>query len=159
MVAMSRRTAAQTLSTVSTILSRQARAHDSAALEGDAAHLRTDALTSAGGLAGLALVEITGVVAFDSITALVVASAIVVAGIRIIRRSSGVLVDEVLPAEEMDRIVRGALLAHSVKFAASSAAESVRSMPHRSNAATRTAVSDAPLSTRSMRPRLWAISR
>ena len=89
---------------VSTVLSRQARAHESPALEGDAAHLRTDALTSAGVLAGLALVEITGVVAFDSITALVVASAIVVAGIRIIRRSSGVLVDEALPGEEMDRI-------------------------------------------------------
>lgn len=89
---------------VSTILSRQARLHESPALEGDAAHLRTDALTSAGVLVGLALVEITGVVAFDSITALVVASAIVVAGIRIIRRSSGVLVDEALPDEEMDRI-------------------------------------------------------
>lgn len=89
---------------VSTILSRQARAHESLALEGDAAHLRTDALTSAGVLVGLALVEVTGVVAFDSITALVVASAIVVAGLRIIRRSSGVLVDEALPDEEMDRI-------------------------------------------------------
>ncbi|HEX3173259.1 MAG TPA: cation diffusion facilitator family transporter [Solirubrobacterales bacterium] len=89
---------------VSTVLSRQARAHDSAALAGDAAHLRTDALTSAGVLAGLALVEITGVVAFDSITALLVAVAIVVAGLRIIRRSSGVLVDEALPEDEMDRI-------------------------------------------------------
>lgn len=89
---------------VSTVLSRQAKAHDSPALEGDAAHLRTDALTSAGVVAGLALVEITGVVAFDSITALIVAAAIVTAGIRIIRRSSGVLVDEVLPDEEMDRI-------------------------------------------------------
>ena len=55
-------------------------------------------------LGGLLLVEITGVVAFDSITALVVAAAIVVAGLRIIRRSSGVLVDEALPDEEMDRI-------------------------------------------------------
>jgi cation diffusion facilitator family transporter len=89
---------------VSGVLYRQARTHDSAALEGDAAHLRTDALTSAGVLVGLGLVEMTGVVAFDSITALVVAAAIVWAGIRIIRRSSGVLVDEVLPAEEMDRI-------------------------------------------------------
>jgi cation diffusion facilitator family transporter len=89
---------------VSGVLSRQAREHDSAALEGDAAHLRADALTSAGVLVGLALVEITGVVAFDSITALVVAAAIVWAGIRIIRRSSGVLVDEVLPKGEMDRI-------------------------------------------------------
>jgi cation diffusion facilitator family transporter len=89
---------------VSTILLRQARAHDSPALEGDAAHLRTDALTSAGVLAGLALVQITGIVAFDSITALIVAAAIVTAGIRIIRRSSGVLVDEALPDAEMDRI-------------------------------------------------------
>lgn len=89
---------------VSTILSRRAREHDSAALEGDAAHLRTDALTSIGVLVGLGLVEVTGAAAFDSITALLVAAAIVWAGLTIIRRSSGVLVDEVLPPEEMDRI-------------------------------------------------------
>jgi cation diffusion facilitator family transporter len=89
---------------VSTVLSRQARLHDSAALEGDAAHLRTDALTSIGVLVGLALVQITGAAAFDSITALVVAGAIVWAGLAIIRRSSGVLVDEALPGAEMDRI-------------------------------------------------------
>jgi cation diffusion facilitator family transporter len=89
---------------VSTVLSRQARAHESPALEGDAAHLRTDALTSAGVLVGLSIVQITGVVAFDSITALIVAAAIVVAGVRIIRRSSGVLVDEALPDAEVDRI-------------------------------------------------------
>ena len=89
---------------VSTVLSRQARAHDSAALEGDAAHLRTDALASVGVLVGLALVQITGIAAFDSITALVVAVAIVWAGLSIVRRSSGVLVDEALPDAEMDRI-------------------------------------------------------
>jgi cation diffusion facilitator family transporter len=89
---------------VSTVLSRQAKEHDSPALEGDAAHLRTDAMTSAGVLVGLSLVQITGNAAFDSITALFVAAAIVVAGIRIVRRSSGVLVDEALPGEEMDRI-------------------------------------------------------
>ncbi|HXS48007.1 MAG TPA: cation diffusion facilitator family transporter, partial [Solirubrobacterales bacterium] len=89
---------------VSTILYRQAKEHDSPALEGDAAHLRTDALTSAGVFVGLATVEITGIVAFDSITALIVAGAIVTAGLRIIRRSSGVLVDEALPDAEMDRI-------------------------------------------------------
>jgi cation diffusion facilitator family transporter len=89
---------------VSTVLSRQARAHDSAALEGDAAHLRTDALASVGVLVGLLLVKITGASAFDSITALVVAGAIVWAGLAIVRRSSGVLVDEALPSAEMDRI-------------------------------------------------------
>jgi len=89
---------------VSGMLSRTARRTDSPALEGDAAHLRTDALTSGGVLVGLALVEITGAAAFDSITALVVAVAIVWAGIRIIRRSSGVLVDEALPEREMDLV-------------------------------------------------------
>ena len=89
---------------VSGVLYRQARVHESPALEGDAAHLRTDALTSAGVLLGLALVQLTGIDAFDSITALVVAAAIVSAGINIIRRSSGVLVDETLPDAEMDRI-------------------------------------------------------
>ncbi|HEX7245895.1 MAG TPA: cation diffusion facilitator family transporter [Solirubrobacterales bacterium] len=89
---------------VSTVLSRQAIRHDSPALEGDAAHLRADAMTSAGVLLGLGLVGLTGDAAFDSITALIVAGAIVVAGIRIIRRSSGVLVDEALPADELDRI-------------------------------------------------------
>ena len=89
---------------VSSVLSRQAKAHESQALEGDAAHLRTDAMTSAGVLFGLALVQVTGDAAFDPITALVVAVAIVWAGFRILRRSSAVLVDEVLPAAEMDRI-------------------------------------------------------
>jgi cation diffusion facilitator family transporter len=89
---------------VSSVLSRQAKAHESQALEGDAAHLRTDAMTSAGVLFGLALVQVTGDAAFDPITALVVAVAIVWAGFRILRRSSAILVDEVLPAAEMDRI-------------------------------------------------------
>jgi len=89
---------------VSSVLSRQAKAHESQALEGDAAHLRTDAMTSAGVLFGLALVQITGDAAFDPITALVVAVAIVWAGFRILRRSSGVLVDETLPEAELDRI-------------------------------------------------------
>ncbi|MET0957567.1 MAG: cation diffusion facilitator family transporter [Solirubrobacterales bacterium] len=89
---------------VSTFLYRRARTLRSPALEGDAAHLRTDAMTSGGVLVGLALVEITGLDAFDSITALVVAVAIVWSGIRIMRRSSGVLVDEALPDEEMNRI-------------------------------------------------------
>jgi cation diffusion facilitator family transporter len=89
---------------VSSVLSRQAKAHESQALEGDAAHLRTDAMTSAGVLLGLALVQITGDAAFDPITALVVAVAIVWAGFRILRRSSAVLVDETLPEAELDRI-------------------------------------------------------
>jgi cation diffusion facilitator family transporter len=89
---------------ISGFLGHQARRFDSPALEGDAAHLRTDAMTSIGVLAGLLLVEITGANAFDSIAALAVAVAIVASGLRIITRSSRILVDEVLPADEMDRI-------------------------------------------------------
>jgi cation diffusion facilitator family transporter len=102
---------------VSANLYRQARIHESPALEGDAAHLRTDALTSAGVLVGLGLVEITGAAAFDSITALLVAGAIVWAGISIIRRSSGVLVDETLPAAEMDRIEQAIATARTPEVA------------------------------------------
>jgi cation diffusion facilitator family transporter len=86
---------------VSGYLYRQARITDSPALEGDAAHLRTDALTSAGVLVGLVLVEVTGIDILDPMTALLVAGAIVMAGIRILTRSSRVLVDEVLPDEEL----------------------------------------------------------
>lgn len=89
---------------VSGYLRRQARRYDSAALEGDAAHLRADALTSVGILVGLVLVQITGNSAFDPIAALVVAAAIVVAGIRILGGSSRVLMDSSPPREEMDRI-------------------------------------------------------
>jgi cation diffusion facilitator family transporter len=86
---------------VSAYLSRQARATDSPALESDAAHLRTDAATSFGVLLALVLVQVTGVQEFDPIVALLVAGAIVYAGIRIISRSSRVLVDEALPDEEL----------------------------------------------------------
>ncbi|HET8975630.1 MAG TPA: cation diffusion facilitator family transporter [Solirubrobacterales bacterium] len=89
---------------VAAFLRRQARKHSSPALAGDAAHLGTDALTSVGVLIGLALVEITGASAIDSAVAIAVAVAIVYAGINLIRRASGALVDESPPPEEMDRI-------------------------------------------------------
>jgi cation diffusion facilitator family transporter len=96
---------------VSSYLYRQARRHDSPALEGDAAHLRTDAWTSLAVLVGLVLIEITGIEELDSIVALLVASAIVYAGIRLLSRSSRVLVDEALPAEELD-VVRESVSAN-----------------------------------------------
>jgi cation diffusion facilitator family transporter len=89
---------------VSAFLARRARQTESAALEGDAAHLRTDALTSFGVLAGLVLVQVTGAQWIDPAVALAVAAAIVVAGVRLITRSSRVLVDEALPEEERKAI-------------------------------------------------------
>jgi cation diffusion facilitator family transporter len=91
---------------VSRFLSRQARLQNSPALAGDAAHLGTDALTSAGVLVGLFLVQITGANAIDSVVAIVLAGVIVVTGVRLLRRSTSVLVDEAPPPEEMDRIER-----------------------------------------------------
>jgi cation diffusion facilitator family transporter len=96
---------------VSTYLYANARRTDSPALEGDAAHLRADALTSTGVLVGLILVETTGIVELDAVTALVVAGAIVFAGVRILDRSSRVLVDEALPDSEL-RAIRSAVDQH-----------------------------------------------
>jgi cation diffusion facilitator family transporter len=89
---------------VSTFIYRRARQTDSAALAGDAAHLRTDALTSAGVLAGLVAVELTGARWLDPAVALAVAAAIVWSGVRILSRSARVLVDEALPREELQAI-------------------------------------------------------
>jgi cation diffusion facilitator family transporter len=89
---------------VSTIIARGARATDSAALAGDAAHLRTDALTSAAVLVALALVKLTGAQWIDPAVALAVAAAIVVTGVRLLSRSTRVLVDESLPESEVAAI-------------------------------------------------------
>ena len=89
---------------VSSYIQRRARLTGSPALEGDAAHLRTDALTSAGVLLGLVLVQATGASWLDPAVALVVAAAIVGSGIRILLGSSRVLVDETLPEDELEAI-------------------------------------------------------
>lgn len=89
---------------VSTYLYRQARITQSPALEGDAAHLRTDAMTSFGVLIGLVLVQFTGNEVLDPVAALLVAVAIIWAGVRIVMRSSRVLVDETLPESELEAV-------------------------------------------------------
>jgi cation diffusion facilitator family transporter len=94
---------------VSAWLFRRARETESAALEGDAAHLRTDAYTSLGVLVGLALVHWTGWTWVDPAVALVIACAIVVTGLRLVARSWRVLVDEALPEDELEAI-RAAIL-------------------------------------------------
>ncbi len=91
---------------VSAHLFRRADATDSPALQGDAEHLRTDALTSVGVLVALVLVAITGVDALDPITAMLVAGAIVFSGVRLITRSSRVLVDEAIPDAELAEVQR-----------------------------------------------------
>jgi cation diffusion facilitator family transporter len=89
---------------VSGVLGRRARQTDSPALEADAAHLRTDAATSAAVLLGLVLVQVTGATWLDPVIALAVATAIVYSGIKLLLRASRVLVDEALPPEELDAV-------------------------------------------------------
>jgi len=97
---------------VSAVIARTAHATASPALAGDAAHLRTDAYTSLAVLAGLALVELTGAEWLDPVVALLVAGAIVRAGVRLLMGSSRALVDEALPEDE-----RAAIHAQVVAFA------------------------------------------
>jgi cation diffusion facilitator family transporter len=89
---------------VSRTLKARAQATGSPALAADAAHLSTDMLSSGGVLAALVLVAATGWDWLDPVVALVVAAVVAVAGVRILTRSSRVLVDETLPDPELDTI-------------------------------------------------------
>jgi cation diffusion facilitator family transporter len=91
---------------VSTIIARGGRRTHSPALEGDAAHLRTDAASSLVVLVALVLVKITGAQWIDPVAALLVAAGIVVTGMRLLLRAGGVLVDQSLPLEETRKIMR-----------------------------------------------------
>jgi cation diffusion facilitator family transporter len=85
---------------LSRYLHRVAQETDSLALEADAEHLRTDVLTSVGVLAGLALVHVTGLAGFDSVSALLVALLILYAAWRLSRNALRLLMDARLPAGE-----------------------------------------------------------
>ena len=85
-------------------LHRAAKRTESPALAGDAAHLGTDALTSAAVLIGLVLVAVTGAQWIDPVVALAVACVIVITGVRLLAQSSRVLVDESLPPAEVEAI-------------------------------------------------------
>jgi cation diffusion facilitator family transporter len=89
---------------VSSWLFRRGREMSSPALEGDAAHLRTDAYTSIGVLVGLGLVSVTGWDWLDPVVALIISAGIVVTGVRLTMGSLRVLVDEALPDDEQAAI-------------------------------------------------------
>ena len=89
---------------VSTVIGRRARASGSPALAGDAAHLRTDAMTSGAVLIGLVLVKATGAQWVDPAVALAVACVILITGVRVLATASQVLVDTSLPRTELDEI-------------------------------------------------------
>lgn len=80
----------------------------SIALEADARHLMTDVWTSAGVVAGVAAVWLTGWQRLDPLIALAVAAHIVWAGYELVRRSAQGLLDRALPPEQL-RVLEGAL--------------------------------------------------
>lgn len=96
---------------VALVLLRAGRRYHSVALEADARHLLTDVWTSAGVLAGVVAVSLTGWQRLDPIVALAVAANIVWMGTRIVRSSVLGLMDTALPAGELEK-VRGALEPH-----------------------------------------------
>ena len=89
---------------VSQVLMRAGRRYNSIALEADARHLITDVWTTAGVLAGVALVWLTGWIILDPIIALLVAVNIIFTGYRLLIRSGRGLLDMSLPPEELTSV-------------------------------------------------------
>ena len=86
---------------VGLMLVRSGRRLTSITAESDGRHLLTDVWTSAGVIAGVGVVAATGWERLDPLIALAVAVGIVVTGVRLVRRSSGGLMDRALsPAEQ-----------------------------------------------------------
>jgi len=89
---------------VSRKLLKVSRATDSIALEADARHLTTDVWTSAGVLAGLVAVNLTGATILDPIIAILVALLIIKAAYDVLKKAFGGLIDTSLPKEEESSI-------------------------------------------------------
>ena len=86
---------------VSMRLRRVARRTGSPAIEGEAAHLASDVVTSAGTALGLALVAATGWTPLDAIVGIAIAAYVVAVGARLAWRAVQVLLDSSLPADEI----------------------------------------------------------
>ena len=99
---------------VAIVLLRAARRHHSVSLEANAHHLLTDVWTSAGVLAGVCAVLLTGWRWLDPVAALAVAFMIVRTAVDIMRRSVHGLMDTALSSEDQERL-RRALEPHLVE--------------------------------------------
>lgn len=89
---------------ISRHLLRVAAATDSPALLADAHHLRVDVYTSAGVLAALALIQLTGLRLLDPLIALGVAALIFRVAWSLTQQAGGSLLDETLPSGEQQRL-------------------------------------------------------
>lgn len=87
-------------------LIRIGREQDSIVLTADGRHLMADVWTTAGVVAGVALVAATGWRWLDPVIALLVAANIVVTGSLLVRRSAAGLMDRALEPHELERVNR-----------------------------------------------------
>jgi cation diffusion facilitator family transporter len=107
---------------VARVLLRAGRRYHSITLEADAKHLMTDVWTSGGVVAGVALVGLTGWAPLDPLVAIAVAVNIIWAGIQLVRRSAGGLLDTAIPEPEqrlvgevLDRYVAQGIEFHALR--------------------------------------------
>jgi cation diffusion facilitator family transporter len=91
---------------VARVLLRASKRYSSITLEANSQHLMTDVWTSAGVLAGVGAVALTGWERLDPIVALIVAGNIIWSGVHIVRKSVSGLMDTVISAEEQSVIQR-----------------------------------------------------
>ena len=104
------------------VLTSRGRELRSPALVADGRHLMSDVITSVGVAAGIVLALATGWAILDPALAALVAVNILWSGGRVIRDSLGGLMDEAVPAEDLERIrgiigshAEGALEAHDLR--------------------------------------------
>ena len=91
---------------VAQVLLRAGREHHSITLEADGKHLMTDVWTSAGVIAGVALVYFTGWLRLDPLIALAVAVHIVWTGVGLVRRSVSGLLDAAISPDEQAELTK-----------------------------------------------------
>jgi cation diffusion facilitator family transporter len=91
---------------VALVLLRAGREHSSITLEADGRHLMTDVWTSAGVIAGVALVYITGWLRLDALIALAVSVHILWAGFGLVRRSVRGLLDPAISMEDQAEVTK-----------------------------------------------------
>ncbi len=99
---------------LSWFLARTAKKSGSAALEGDAKHLMSDVISSAGVWVGLFIVELTGWGPMDAILAFIVAALIGRMGLGLVLKSCQHLMDNSCKEEEAK--IREVLLRHKFRF-------------------------------------------
>ena len=91
---------------VAMVLLRAGREHHSITLEADGRHLLTDVWTSAGVIAGVALVVVTGWLRLDPLVALAVSAHILWTGFGLVRRSVRGLLDSAISEEEQLEVTK-----------------------------------------------------